>query len=178
MPHYPEPLADAIRRELGGETVLWTDSPVAESYRRRNWVGLPAVIVLLLLAGGSFLLTPFLGCSFAALALVTFDAAGTPYFRKADNRRLDSICYVITQQRVVLFARSEGMLRIHSFDADSVESFEKFPAKGNSGDLLLYMRIGSGARPPGFLNLEDLAPAEAALRQILPSRGAAPIVIR
>jgi hypothetical protein len=172
MNHYPRPLAEAIHDEVGSETVLWSDGPVAWDYRRRNWAKLPTAIFFLVVAAGCLWITvraPRAGLVLVPFALVNLYIAAAPYLPRDKPRdRLQTIHYVITDRRLIVF-ENDPSPRIRSLDASSVESYELNFSDQVSGDLILYRRVGSGAAPLTLQNLESLAPAETALLKMMPT---------
>ena len=109
----PEEIADDVRRELGGERILWAASPDRWGYSRRYWtsvlMGIPftafaifwtyQVVSIPSKAGAVAVFFPLWGLMFVGIGLFMLLS---PLFAAW---RAKNVYYVVTERRAVIFEK-------------------------------------------------------------------------
>jgi hypothetical protein len=179
-------LAEAVRMELAGESILWSARPDRGVSLRRlggNLGGLVFISLFLtfwfwgafhasnrgVISGWIFIaFGVWLGAAFVWQAL-------KPVWDELGEGR---IFYVVADRRAVIFHK-KWRVHIQSFEARGFEGFERESQGGTSGSIIfrrLYIRRAKGSTRVdeiGFLNLASYAEAETALREMMRRNSAA-----
>ena len=182
MDGVPSCLEADVSRELGGEKVLWADTPGEWAYGRRYWknalVGIPfTAFAVFWTLGASGQLEAFRSKepapAFFQLWGLMFVAVGvgmllSPLFAGVKAGR---VYYVLTEKRALIF---EKLLttKITAIHRDALRGFERVSYDGKEGDIVFRRTVtgyGKGRREQivGFLGLTSYAEAEAALYGLL-----------
>ncbi|MBL9201563.1 MAG: hypothetical protein JNL39_13725 [Opitutaceae bacterium] len=176
MNDLPPALQRAVADEVGGEKLLWCDSPDPRACLLRVWHY--PILAVPPLGMGLFLIRPVLsGLSQDNWAGVLFGLlflyAAIPLLRAPiiAYRRAKRTAYVITERRAVIVVRT-GRQEIRSFSPQAVSRYVRRSRGGESGDILfeqVVTRQGRHSRSDdvGFLDLRKFAPAVAALDEML-----------
>jgi hypothetical protein len=182
MYNVPRCLKDVVSRELGGENILWADSPGPWAYGRRYWknslFGIPftAFSVFWTFAASGGLGSHHSEKSpppFFILWGLMFVAIGvgmllSPLIAAAKAERM---YYVLTDKRAVIFEKLFAT-KITSIHYELLPGFERVSYGDNQGDIVFRRTItgsGKGRREEvvGFLGLDSFREAEASLLKLL-----------
>ena len=185
MQSSPAAIADAVSRELLGESVLWAASPDRWVYASKHWktalFGIPFTAFALFWTYGTShipaksgqgvaIFFPLWGLMFVLLGLSKFLAPLWAAWRAG------SVYYVVTERRAIIFEKS-FKLNIKSFPRSSVAGYERVSSGGAAGSII-FQRItdrsgkGTRVREIGFIGLSEYAGAEQALNKLLEGDGA------
>jgi len=186
--YFPPPLlADAVHKELQGESILWAGQPQFAAYLQQKNITVRGCIFLACvlafgawkLATGSWDPSPQHGFdrfAFLIFGFVIGGAALNHYFLPLWDVMGDGrLFYVVTENRAVIF-HQRWSLHIESFENPS---FERVSGGGSSGSIILKRIYTRGAKGGphveeiGFLGLASYAGAERALHE-MKQRHAAP----
>ena len=186
----PVELRDRIDAELQpGEKVLWFTQPSPRLAGRGRWVAIPFGLVFagfavfwistsyFIIRGasggsggsgiGAFNFFPLFGVPFFVIGILTMLS---PLWAA---RRAGRTAYVITSRRAIVHELSAfGRLKVQSFGPDRLVSMTRTERADGSGDLVFEQfteSVGTGSRTVkrGFMHLENVRPAEQALRDLL-----------
>lgn len=176
----PRSIADAVSRELFGETVLWSAVPERWAYASKYWktalFGIPFAAFAVFWTyqvshiptkGNQAIATffPLWGLMFVAFGL---SMLLSPLYAAwaAGN-----IYYVVTERRAIIFEKA-FRLKVQSFTKASVAGYERVSSGGRGGNIIFQrvsVRSGRGMRVTeiGFIGLPDFAGAEQALNRLV-----------
>ena len=183
MEQVPVSIAEAVSRELRGERVLWAASPDPWGYASKHWktalFGIPfTAFAIFWTSQVSHVPTKTDGgfAIFGTLWGLMFVTAGismlvSPLWFAWVAR---NVYYVVTERRALIFERAIK-LKIQSFTAASVASYERV-SSGGLGGSIIFQRIeeksGRGRRVTeiGFVGLREYAGAARALDALVSHR--------